>query len=71
MDRSLLFPLLTPAGRRRGQHMFGMNQSPTLPPLATPLIRRPAEAEPTMHSRRSGRRRPMPFFIRWWLALQG
>ncbi|MCU7372758.1 hypothetical protein PEC18_18310 [Paucibacter sp. O1-1] len=44
-----------------------MNHSPSLPPLT----RRPAEAEPAMQGRRTGRRRQMPFFIRWWLALQG
>ena len=70
MDRSLLFPLLTPVGRRHGQDGSGMNHSPTLPSLRTPQTTRPVEAEPMMHDRRTGRRRQMPFFIRWWLALQ-
>ncbi len=62
MDRSLLFPLLTPAGRRHRQDVSGMNRHPSLPA--------PAEATP-IYGRHTGRRRQMPFFIRWWLALQG
>jgi hypothetical protein len=68
MDRSVLFPLLTPEDRCHGQDESRMNRYPTLPSTLQPPC---AEPGPALNGRPTGRRTRLPFFIRWWLALHG